>query len=134
MRGKAPTVSQFMTHLPEEIERLETVGEAMALMDRLHIRHIPVVGGGHLKGVVSQRDILVGRTIFGGQLATKSVQEIWQEDVLTVSPVTAVDEVAERMLDRGVGSAVVVDGGFVVGIFTTTDALRVLSQLFRPSS
>lgn len=77
---------------------------------------------------------MFSRARFGEQLTTRSVEEIWQEDVLSVSPVTAVDEVAQRMLERGVGSAVVVDGGFVVGIFTTTDALRVLSELFGSSS
>ena len=46
-----------------------------------------------------------------------------------VRPDTLVDEVARQMLSRKVGSAVVIDGGFVVGIFTTTDALRVLGAV-----
>jgi CBS domain-containing protein len=119
-----------MTHLPAEIERCETVAEAIALMEKHQIRHIPVMSGAQLKGIVSQRDILTARVRYGDQLGKMSVENVCQLEVLTVSPVTAVNEVAEHMLDRGAGSAVVVDGGFVVGIFTTTDALRVLSQLF----
>ena len=45
-----------------------------------------------------------------------------------------IDEVAEQMLDRRVGSALVMDGGFVVGIFTATDALRFLCEWFGPNS
>ncbi len=133
MRGKAPAVREYMTHLPAEIERCETVAEAIALMEKHQIRHVPVMSGAHLKGIVSQRDILTARLRYGGQLEKMPVEEICQPEVLTVGPVAAVNDVAQQMLDRGAGSAVVVDGGFVVGIFTTTDALRVLSQLFSRS-
>lgn len=119
-----------MTHLPADVERCETVAEAMALMESHHIRHIPVMSGSHLKGIVSQRDILTARVRFANRLNDVSVEEICQQDVLTVSPLAGVNEVAGQMLDHGTDSAVVVDGGFVVGIFTTTDALRVLSELF----
>ena len=130
MRGKAPAVREYMTHLPADVERCQTVADAMALMETHEIRHIPVMSGPHLKGIVSQRDILAARVRFADRLSDMSIEEICQQDVLTVSPLAGVDEVAEQMLGHGAGSAVVVDGGFVVGIFTTTDALRVLSELF----
>ena len=62
------------------------------------------------------------------------IEEICQRDVLKVSPLTGVDEAARRMLERRVGSAMVVDGRYVVGIFTTTDALKLLGELFGKSS
>jgi acetoin utilization protein AcuB len=46
-----------------------------------------------------------------------------------VRPDTPVDEVAREMADRRYGCAVVIEGGKVVGVFTTTDALRALSEL-----
>ena len=107
-----------MTQLPADVERCETVAEAMALMESHQIRHIPVMSGTHLKGIVSQRDILAARVRFANRLSDMSVEEICQRDVLTVSPLACVNEVPEQMLDHGAGSAVVVDGGFVVGIFT----------------
>lgn len=130
MRRKAPAVRQYMTHLPVEAERCETLAEASALMARHDIRHVPVMSGSQLSGIVSQRDIFAAQARLGEQADRVPLQEICQSDVLTVSPLTAIDEVARQMLRHKAGSAVVVDGGFVVGIFTATDALRVLSEAF----
>ena len=35
-----------------------TVGAAAAMMQRLRIRHLPIVEGGHLAGIVSDRDLM----------------------------------------------------------------------------
>ena len=126
---KKPIIQQLMTRLPLEIERIDDVATAKRLMELFEIRHVPVMRGLHLKGVVSQRDIL-NATIRYGNVDELPIEEISQKDVLTVSPLTPVDEAAQKMLDRGVGSAVVVDGEYVVGIFTSTDALKTLVSLF----
>jgi acetoin utilization protein AcuB len=130
MRGKPPPVREHMTHLPVEIDRCETVAEAVRLMDDHQIHHLPIMTGSRLRGIVSQRDVLAARLRQGDALDEMPLESICSADVLTVSPVTPVDQVAERMLARRVGSAVVVDGGYVVGIFTTADALRVLCAIF----
>ena len=130
MRGKPPIVRDCMTHLPVESERCETVAEAAKLMESHHIRHLPVMSGSHLKGIVSQRDILSARLRYGEAAQGMVLEEICSKDVLKVGPLTPVHEVAGQMLDRKMGSAVVVDGGYVVGLFTSTDALRLLQTLF----
>lgn len=66
----------------------------------------------------------------GGHLGAVQLADICQRDLLSVSPMTPIDEVVRRMLGRNAGIAVVVDGGFVVGIFTTTDVLRLLRDFF----
>ncbi len=119
-----------MTRIPVEVERCERVSEAVALMNTCGIRHLPVMSGSHLKGVISHRDILQASVEFGDEIDNMLLEEICQKDVLSVSPITPIDQVAEQMLEQQVGSAVVVDGDFVVGIFTTTDALRGLSEMF----
>jgi acetoin utilization protein AcuB len=129
MRGKLPKVREYMTRLPMEVEQCENVAEALNVMKSHGIRHVPVMSGSHLKGLVSQRDILQAQIEHGDTLDDMPLKDIFQQDVLNVSPDTLVDEVARRMLEQKVGSAVVVDGGFVVGIFTTTDALRVLGAV-----
>jgi len=119
-----------MTHLPVEAERCETVIGAERLMEIHSIHHLPVMSGSHLKGILSQQDILRARLRWGDTANEKSLEEICQPNVLTVSPTAPIDEVAIQMLDRQAGSVVVVDGGYVVGMFTKTDALRVISELF----
>ena len=130
VRRKAPIVRQFMTRIPIELETCEKVGEAIAVMASHAIRHIPVMSGSHLKGVISQSDILQAQVEYDDALDDMALEEICQRDVLSVSPVTPIDQVAKQMLERKTGSAIVVDGDFVVGIFTTTDALRALSDIF----
>ena len=133
-RRRAPAVRQYMTRVPVEVDRCQTVAEAAELMAANEIRHIPVLRGYHLRGIVSQRDLLEAELRFGDAARQMTLEEICQADVLKVGPMEHIDEVAGQMLERKVGSAVVVDGGFVVGIFTTTDALRAIQALFGPST
>lgn len=130
---KAPIIQQRMTRLPLEIERIDNVANARRLMELFGIRHVPVMSGLHLKGIVSQRDILNATIRLGKDIDDLPIEEICNPDVLTVSPLTPVDEAARQMLERGAGSAVVVDGEYVVGIFTSSDALKTLGSLFGKS-
>lgn len=129
MKRHAPEIGKFMTRLPVEAERCETVTEAFELMRQHHIHHLPVMSGSQLKGVVSLTDILSARSMAADQTGVR-LEEICQNDVLTASPVTPIDEVARQLLQRRQDSAVVIDGGFVVGIFTTTDVMRFVADSF----
>jgi acetoin utilization protein AcuB len=57
------------------------------------------------------------------------VEDVMTPHPYTVTPGAPLDEVASAMSRRKIGSAVVVEGGRVVGVFTTVDALRLLSAL-----
>ena len=127
---KAPIVQKHMTRLPLEIEQIDTVANAKSLMELFGIRHVPVMNGLHLKGVVSQSDILLAEIRMGKQVDDLHIDDVCEHDVLTVGPLTPVDEVAKKMLEAKVGSAVIVDGEYVVGIFTATDALKTLARVW----
>ena len=130
MRGTPPVVRDCMTHLPVEAERCQTVADAASLMESHQIGHLPVMSGSHLRGIVSRSDILTARLSHGAAADALLLEEVSSQDVLSVSPLAPINDVATKMLDRRIGSAVVVDGGYVVGVFTATDALRCLQRLF----
>ena len=130
---KAPIVQQFMTRLPHELEQIDDVASARRLMETYSIRHLPVMQGLHLRGIVSERDLLQTTAPKREVIDDMPIEKVLKSDVLTVGPLTPIDEVSRKMLDRKVGSAVVVDGQYVVGIFTTTDALKTLVHLFQQS-
>ena len=129
MKRKSPPIRQYMSRIPVEAERCATIAEAHSMMQRHMIHHIPVMSGSHLQGLASYRDLLEAHQRFGDAADTVALEEICQRNVLTVRPLQTVQEVAELMLQQHTDCAVVLDGGFVVGVFTTTDALRVLNDL-----
>jgi acetoin utilization protein AcuB len=125
------TVHEFMTVGPLVVGQSSTLADAHRLMRERSIRHLPVVDGGMLVGLVSQRDLYLLETLKGVDPATETVDEAMTADPFTVAPDAPLEDVAAEMARRKVGSAVVVDRGSVIGVFTTTDALRALSTLLR---
>lgn len=95
------------------------------------VRHLPVLVGGRLVGIVSERDLrLLGR--FGPSDDAVTVEDAMTTDVYIVDPGDPVDQVVERMAQRRYGSAVVLErGGRVAGIFTTVDGLQTLADVLR---
>jgi acetoin utilization protein AcuB len=120
-----------MTLSPQVISSGHTLAQAHQVMRERKIRHLPVVDDGRLVGVVSQRDLYLLQTLRGLDPATETVEEAMSREPFAVRPDAPLDEVALAMAEHKYGSAVVVDQGVVVGLFTTVDALRALAALLR---
>ena len=78
-------------------------------------------------GVITQRDLYLLETIAGVDLTKDTVDDAMVTDAYSVPPDAPLDEVAAAMAAEKYGCAVVIERGRVIGIFTTTDALRVLA-------
>lgn len=117
-------VGEYMVRSPKVATPEMPVEEALDFMKELRIRHLPVVQNKRLIGLVSERDLLAARA------RNAKVHEIMADRVYVVRSTTPLSEVAGEMADNKYGSAVIVDQhNHVVGIFTTTDALRALAEL-----
>ena len=111
------------------------MSQAHELMRAHRIRHLPVLDGGKLVGIVSDRDLHLIETLPDSDPDEVTVDEAMTEDVYTVCLDDSVDAVAERMAARKYGCAIVVSPrGAVEGIFTTVDGMRVLADLLRKAT
>ena len=123
------TIKRFMTQPVHVIGAQQPLSEAHRQMNALGVRHLPVRSGGKLVGLVSQRDLHLIETLRDVDPLEVAVEEAMTQDVLTVEPDAPLRDVVHEMAERKLGSALVVEGHEVVGIFTTVDALRALEQL-----
>lgn len=126
-----PTVGDYMTPSPFTIGDNQPLERAHALMREHHIRHLPVLHGGKLVGVVSMGDLHLIETLGDGELASMNVEEAMTAEPYVVPPETPLSEVAHEMAHHKYGTAIVSDGRKVLGIFTTVDALRALTDSLR---
>lgn len=123
-------IENFMTSPVHTIGVQETLAEAHDLMNRFAIRHLPVLEGGKLVGMLSQRDLHLIETLKDVDPQVVTVEEAMNQEIYTVHPGTPMEEVARTMAQHRYGSAVIIrDDRHVLGIFTSTDALRVLGGL-----
>jgi acetoin utilization protein AcuB len=129
MSKPIPPISKYMTTTPISITSDASVAQAEKLMSEHGIRHLPVVDGGKLRGVITDRDIKFVESFPDVDPHHLPIERTMREQPYTVGPDTLLDEVALTMAEQRYGSAVVVQNGHVVGIFTTVDACRCLSEL-----
>jgi acetoin utilization protein AcuB len=128
-----PTIKKFMTHGPHTIGREQMLSSAHDVMREHGIRHLPVLEGGKLVGLLSQRDLHLVETFRDVDPAKTKVDEAMSTDVYITGPDSGLDEVATHMAEHKYGSAVIVERGKVIGVFTTVDALHALAKLTEPS-
>jgi CBS domain-containing protein len=122
----ATRIGEHMIRYPQVVAPEQGVLEALEMMQDLGVRHLPVVSEEKLVGIVSERDLKAARAPL---LQKSTIAEIMKKDVYVVSSQTPLSEVASDMADGKYGSAIVTDvNRQVIGIFTTTDALRILSN------
>jgi acetoin utilization protein AcuB len=122
------TIERYMSPSPHTIGSDQPLSAAHRLMQRYDIRHLPVLKGGRIVGVVSQRDLHLMETLPGVHADELSVEEAMSQDVYSVHREAPLAEVAREMATRKLGSAVVLERNKVVGVFTTVDALHALSD------
>jgi acetoin utilization protein AcuB len=123
-------VERFMTRAPITIAPDQSLERAHTMMRSRRVRHLPVLRGQELVGIVSHRDLMLIETLPGVDAREVPVEDAMTRDIYAVAPSTAVAEVAAHMAERKLGSAVVRNRqGRVVGVFTVTDACRALAAL-----
>lgn len=125
------TVQRYMSIGPVVISSDRSIAEAHRVMRERGIRHLPVVDEGKLVGMLTQRDLYLVETLKGIDPSAERVREAMSAEPYAVAPDAPLEVVAEAMAARKLGSAVVVDRGVVIGVFTTVDALRALSAIVR---
>ena len=128
MRPSSPQIHEHMTRSPHTIRSGLTLADAHRLMREHQIRHLPVLEGGQIRGIVSERDLHLIETLKDVEPQTVPVEDAMSQDVYSVAPDEPLAEVVATMSRRKLGSAVVLQGGKVVGIFTAIDALGVLAD------
>ncbi|WP_437986724.1 CBS domain-containing protein [Sorangium sp. So ce117] len=129
MSSSTIRIQDCMTRSPHSIGADQKVGLARALMRGHRIRHLPVLSGGRLVGILSERDIYWIETLKEREGDDLLVSEAMSPCPYAVAPSAPLSEVVREMAEHKYGSAVVLDGAQVVGVFTTTDALAVLAAL-----
>lgn len=127
-------VSPVITVTPDTL-----IDDALRTMHQHHIRRLPVVDKGKLVGLVT-RQILreaipehpLPLTIWGVhyQLARMKVRDVMITDVITVTPDVTIGEASALASQHKIGTLPVVDEkSNLVGIITSSDLFRLLSQL-----
>ena len=127
---KTAPIADFMTSMPHTVGSEQTITFAQKLMEKHGVRHLPVLHGGELYGIVSDRDLGMVAGLNEVDPDATTVEEAMTQEAYTVPKDTALFHVLQEMLEHKYGSVVVVEGVKIIGIFTTHDALKLLVENF----
>ncbi|MCC7535459.1 MAG: CBS domain-containing protein [Deltaproteobacteria bacterium] len=127
--------SDVMTRHPVVASSEASVGEVLEILRTMEFRHLPIVDGNELVGIVSDRDLRGlaltlavdedALTHLKARLAAP-IADLMSTDVVSVAPEDEIGEVIDLMIEHRVGAIPVVDesSGDLVGIVSYIDVLR----------
>lgn len=126
------TVEALMTREPVVIDWRASLEDAYRLLQRFSFRHLPVVEGETLVGIVSDRDLFLSATVLKNEserghcsvrrlYASCPVGDVLQTRNVEISPGQEVVQAIRLMLEHGVDALPVTENGQLVGIVTDTD-------------
>ena len=112
----------LMTANPKTIGPHTRVREAVDLLDRLDVRHLPVVDAeGALVGMLSDRDVRP----LAFSSANEPVVSVMSSSVVAIEEEDDAEDAVDLMLENKIGAVPVIDGeGVLVGIISYVDVLR----------
>jgi len=137
MKNGVP-VSKIMTKKLVTLTTKDDLVTAERLFKKHHIRHIPVVDGSSIVGILSYTDLL--RISFADAVDEHeeyvdtivynmfTIPQVMVNDVVSVASKTSIRDVARFLSKKEFHALPVVDNGKLVGIVTTTDLINYLLQ------
>ncbi|WP_250433081.1 CBS domain-containing protein [Hanstruepera flava] len=139
MKKRTP-ISEIMTKNVITLNYTDELETAERLFKKHHIRHIPVVSGDTIKGILSYTDLL--RISFADAVDEDedtidtvvynmfTIDQVMAKNMVSVTSDTTIKEVAEILSKREFHALPVVDNDRLVGIVTTTDLINYLIDQF----
>ncbi|MBV8155213.1 MAG: CBS domain-containing protein [Candidatus Eremiobacteraeota bacterium] len=128
MALKASIASDIMTENVESVredDSLQTAAERLAQHD---VGALPVCDErNHLKGIITDRDIVVGAVARGKDPAKTTVGEVETRSPITVGPDEPVERVTEIMAQNQIRRLPVVENGELVGMISQADVAQAVS-------
>jgi acetoin utilization protein AcuB len=116
-------VVERMTKAPVTITGDLTAMQALDVMERRNVHHLPVLSDrGLLVGIITERDLLKAK-------GSETVDNLMERRVITVTEYTPLENAARTMADHKIGSLPVMRDGKLVGIITQTDLFKVFLEL-----
>ena len=123
------TARDIMTGTPECASVNDTLADAARKMRDLNVGSLPICGDDNrLKGVVTDRDIVVKCVADGGDPTTVKVSSLAEGKPVTIGADDSVEEVLQTMRDHGVRRLPVIDGHDLVGIVSQADVAKHLPE------
>ena len=127
-------ISDVMTRNPFHVNIRERIKTAKKIISDNQINHLPVVDDHfHVAGLITDRDIKLSQAVSDDPdfHENAKVSEVCVKFPYKVGLYTPLLEVVEYMLAEHIGSALIAEDEKLVGIFTKTDACRVLAGKLR---
>lgn len=137
MKHREP-VSHIMTKEVKTVHQKQNLAEVQQLMDEFKVRHIPVLDGAKVIGMLSRTDIMHARygAIKGGEemqttlLEQMSVEKAMTADPKTVSAGMSIREVGGIFHENTFSALPVIEDEKLVGIVTTQDLIGYLLEQY----
>ena len=116
----------------------DNLGLADDIMELGRIRHLPVMKGNKLVGIVSQRDLLRAAvsSVLGMRRSTERdwlqkipVRDVMSKKVVTIAPGASIRDATALMLKKRIGCLPVLDRDALVGLLSETDCLGYLARV-----
>ena len=128
----------YMTKTVVTVQPEDFLVDVRKSMQDQGVRHLPVVAGGKLVGIVSLNTIRDAAPSKATDLSIHEVhyllskmkiREVMKKDVVTCGPDDHVEDIAKIMQTKRIGAVPVVDTGQLVGILTNDDMFRILMKM-----
>ena len=122
------TVRQMLRDKPQvyTVDPNSTVFEALELMAEHNIGAVLVMGGGHIQGIMSERDYARKGILQGKNSKDTSVSEIMTAPVICVEPTFTADRCMALMTERRIRHLPVMQDDQLLGIISIGDVVRAV--------
>jgi CBS domain-containing protein len=138
MKRREP-ISAIMTTHVHTVQETDSLSQAVNIIRKNHIRHLPVMRGERVVGILSSTDInrLTFGALFENQdgadeaiLEMLQIPQVMSSNPKTVSPADPIRDVAELFTVEDFHAVPVVEEGILKGIVSTTDILRYMLEQY----
>jgi CBS domain-containing protein len=123
------TARDIMTGNAECARTTDTLVDAARKMKDLEVGALPICGeDDRLKGVITDRDIVIGCVADGGDPSNAKVEEYASGEAVTIGADDSIEEALRTMTEHGVRRLPVIDGHDLVGIVSQADVAKNLPE------